>query len=53
MEQKVKILVVEDEALTSLMICNELNKQGYDAFNELLPRRTLSGWPGKRLRILY
>jgi CheY-like chemotaxis protein len=34
MKQKLKILVVEDEALTSLMICNELNGQGYDAFNE-------------------
>jgi DNA-binding NtrC family response regulator len=33
MERKARVLVVEDEALTALMLCNELRRQGFDAIN--------------------
>lgn len=32
--EKVKVLVVEDEALISLMMCKELRKFGFDAVNK-------------------
>jgi two-component system, response regulator PdtaR len=33
MERKTRVLVVEDEALTALMLCRELSNVGYEAVN--------------------
>lgn len=33
MNKRAKVLIVEDEALTALMLCNELKKVGYETFN--------------------
>ncbi len=33
MKDKIKVLVVEDEALTALMLCSELSRHGYDVYN--------------------
>jgi DNA-binding response OmpR family regulator len=34
MSAKVRVLVVEDEAITSMMLCKELSKSGFEAINK-------------------